>query len=62
MKHEIGDTVTYSTPISGGGKYKAEILEYEYEGVTKVKVLEILEPSRSPIAPWVGDIAYIFLQ
>ena len=62
MKRKVGDTVTYDTPISGGGIYKSEILAIEDENVCKVKVLEIIKPSRNPIAPQkVGDIDYLIL-
>ena len=63
MEHKIGEEITYDTPISGGGIYKANILEVEGENTYKVKVLKVIKPSRNPIAPQkVGDIDYVIIQ
>jgi len=63
MKHKVGDKITYDLPLCGGGKYEAKILELEMENVYKVKILKIICPSRSPIAPQkVGDIDHVILK
>ena len=67
MGHKIGGKITYDTPLSGGGIYKAEILEIENEtaiyNAYKVKVLKVIRPSQNPIAPQkVGDIDHIIQE
>lgn len=63
MEHKVGDEVTYDTPLSGGGIYRVTVLSPPAEGVYKIKILEIIKPSRNPIAPQkVGDTDFVILQ
>lgn len=67
MKHNIGDVITYELPFSGFrrgyGRYKAEVLGIEEQGVYKLKVLEVIQASANPIAPQQpGDIDYVLLE
>lgn len=64
MVYKAGEKITYSTPLSGGGEYEAEILvvdeETEARSVLKVKILKVICPTRNPIgAQKAGDIEYI---
>lgn len=62
MGCKVGDRITYDTPLSGCGKYEAEILGLESDNVYKVRISKVVKPSHNPIAPQKpGDIDYVIL-
>ncbi len=60
-EYKVGDKITYDTPLSGGGKYEAEVLEIK-DNIYKVKILRVIQSSQNPLGRQIGDIDYLNIR
>jgi len=57
-EYKVGDKLTYDTPLSGHGKYEAEVLEIK-DNIYRVKILRVIQPSQNLLGRQIGDIDYL---